>query len=134
MSGRLLGFNIGAVMGERKAQQFVTREELDKVASELRSLVSTVELLSRESVNIATTTKALGAHVAKLSGTMESFMIDARKTNQDLIHALMGQVPAGVLPLSTHKEVVKGLIIAFSIVVITALGAEKIMPWLLKGL
>jgi hypothetical protein len=45
-----------------------------------------------------------------------------------LVDTLSGQSPDKCVPLETHKMVVKGLVVAFTIIVLATVGSVKLIP------
>lgn len=47
-----------------------------------------------------------------------------------MINALTNTTPSGHIPIESHKQVVRGIIVSFSIILVVAIGATKVAPLL----
>ena len=50
-----------------------------------------------------------------------------------LLDSVSGQTPERCVPISTHKAIVKGLVAAFTVIVLAAVGASQVIPVIFKG-
>lgn len=81
-------------------ESYVTRAEFDNLLTEVSDLTTSLRHLA----------DTLDRHFGTLLATVS------------------GQTPDKCVPLETHKKVVTGLITAFSVIVVVAVGAVKLLP------
>lgn len=74
--------------------------------------------------------RLLAIKVERLTDSIEYLMSSLDVHMQTLIDSNVGKLPPGCVPLDTHKQVVRGLIVAFTIILFAAIGAVNLIPYL----
>jgi len=70
----------------------------------------------------------LRTEVEELARSVNTFVNHTSGYINVLLASATGQVPTKSISLETHNKVVKGIITAFSIIIIVSVGAVKILP------
>lgn len=76
----------------------------------------------------------LTAKVQRLTDSIDYFLRNLDAHMHTLIEATIGKTPPGCVPIETHRLVVKGLIYAFTVILIVAIGAVKVLPYVMSGI
>lgn len=82
------------------------------------------EITKEEYEKLLREVKVLAESVEKLATIIDKYFAN-------LLETVAGRVPDGCVPIKTHQEVVKGILVAFSIIVVVSVGAVKLIPHLL---
>lgn len=70
----------------------------------------------------------LAHSVNKLSRMMYEYIEESRGHMNTLVKVVSGQTPDKCVPLETHRMIIKGILVAFSIIVLVALGLAHYAP------
>lgn len=75
--------------------------------------------------------KQLTIEVKDIAINMNTFINHLTKYMDTMIGVMAGKTPEGSVPMKTHVMFVKGILWAFSLIIIAAIGAAKVVPILL---
>lgn len=70
----------------------------------------------------------MSADISEMAFNMNSILERWDNIMGHVMDTMNNRVPEGCVPLKTHTLVVKGIITGFSVVVVVAVGAVKLLP------
>jgi len=109
---------------ENLDKKFITRDEFDELREEVQMMSENVNTLTK---SVTCLSGSVDKHVSETTTYLKRLDIYQGK----LLDVLANKTPDGAIPIESHKQVVRGLIWAFGIVVIIAVGAVKLAPVLI---